>query len=255
MCPMTKEDLIYKWRETDGHPARQILPAIFVAIVFIFFFSVLDVRFDTPGNAALKNVSVIFFPDDEMGRAWRLKAEEEGPFPGRLEISGSMAFSDSGGVGSLRGVEIWNDYSIEMRPIQSSRPIPADRIAPKGVRYFPSRESREESNSEKLAEVISTPVLITYDKKALEWLPEKLPPFPIKLEEGTASASWRFLLNLRANGTVAQCFSLSGGREASLLAMVEWLKTQRFKESEEEVRWVGLRVEFINKSSDGTDPE
>lgn len=255
---MTKGDLIFKWRNTDFHPARQIIPAIIVAVIFAFFFSILNVRFNTSGNASLKNGSVLFFPDDEIGRAWRLKAEEEGPFPGRLEIGGSTALLDSTVVVGLSGADLWSNYSIKMKPMQPSDGLSVDRIAPKGLRYLPPRKSDTSTASNEPVEsagVAMMPVLIPYSKVALNWLPETLSPFSAKLEEGTTSASWRFLLNLRANGSVAQCFSLSGGREASLLEMIKWLESQRFKESEEELRWIGLRVEFLNKKSDESDPE
>jgi len=255
---MTKEDLIFKWSNSDVHPARIIVPVIIVAIIFTFLFSILNVRFDAPRNVSLKNVSMLFFPDDEIGREWRLKAEEEGPYPGRMEIGGNMASLNSRGLIGLNGVDVWSDYSIKMKPMQSSGRESIERIAPKGIRYFPQRISAGmplPNEPVESADTVMIPSLIPYSKAALKWLPEHLPPFPAKLEEGAASSAWRFLVKLRADGTVAECFSLSGGREQSLLEMVKWLESQRFRKSEEEVRWIGLRVEFLNQRSDGPDPE
>ncbi len=99
------------------------------------------------------------------------------------------------------------------------------------------------------------PVLIPYSKEALEWLPETLPPFQPPGDDTVLSSSWRFVLNLRADGSVAQCFSLSGGDDPALVAMIDWLEGLRFAASGDESRWMGLRMEFLNERGDGTDTE
>lgn len=254
---MTRGDLIFDWRSKDSHTGRKLAAFAVVALVFGFFLSLFKVRFEAPATVSVKNASVLFFPDEGVGRVWRLKAEEEGPFPGRLEIGGGN-LADLDDIRGWDGGEGWNDHTVEMRPMRSSVGESVDRIASKGTRYFPERESAQEGVGPAPPAVgvgDPFPVLIPYSKEALGWLPETLPPFQRPSGDVELSSSWRFVLNLRANGTVEQCFSLSGGDDPALVAMIDWLEGLRFAPSGDESRWMGLRVEFLNERSDGTDSE
>lgn len=75
------------------------------------------------------------------------------------------------------------------------------------------------------------------------------------MKDEIVSAEWRFVLNLRADGTVLECLSLSGGSEEGLAAMIAWLRSLKFQESEEAERWMGLRIEFLNERKHGADPD
>lgn len=252
---MIKDDLIFEWSDAPGNQRRKLLALLLVSLLFVLFGVMINVRFDSPGVGSVRTASVLFL-DGEIGREWRLKAEEEGPFPGRLEIGWDSDPLDLRIVISAEGEVDWNDHTIRMRPMRSEVGKSSDLIASKGVRYFPEIESvsREVRDTDPL-KLVRSPVLIPYSKEAQQWLPDDLPLFPLRSEEGLASASWRFVLNLREDGSVAQCLSLSGGNEASLMAMTEWLEQLRFKMSAEDSRWMGLRVEFLNQKTDGSDSE
>lgn len=252
---MIKDDLIFEWSDVPGNQGRRLLALVLVTLFFTFFGIMMNVRFDAPGVSSVRSASVLFL-DGDIGREWRLRAEEEGPFPGRLEIGGESGPLDLRSAMNAEGSEEWNDYTIRMRPMRSDVGESSDRIASKGLRYFPERQPvAREVRTPDSSELVRSPVLIPYSTEAQQWLPADLPLFRLQSEEGLVSASWRFILNLRADGTVAQCLSLSGGNEASLMAMIKWLEGLRFKESGAEERWMGLRVEFLNERKDGPDTQ
>jgi len=255
---MNKGNLIFDWKTPDSHPLGKIVAVVVIALVFLVFGSLFTVRFTSPEVSSTQAASVLFFPDQEMGRLWLMKAEEEGPFPGRLEIAGLRESLDLIGSDNLEGLAAWNEYSISLKGMSAPDVGIQDGVSTKGVRYFPSRKSNVLPPSEKsleAADIALMPVLIPYSDEAVEWLPDQLPDFQMPLEERVASASWRFVINLRSNGSVAQCLSLSGGDEVSLKSTIDWLESLRFEKSEKESRWMGLRIEFLNKAVDGTDPK
>lgn len=222
---------------------------------FGFVFSVFSVQFDFREVSSVKSASVLFFPDDEAGRIWRMKAEEEGPFPGRLEISGLVDPLNELG-GSLLTEDSWNNYAVTMRSLQMDSTIPDHRISTQGQRVFPRNfKSAGVVKERPKTEVELSPKLVPYTKESEAWLPTEFPPFRMEMKEEVASAEWRFVLNLRADGTVVECLSLSGGHEEGLAAMATWLKGLRFQEAEAEERWLGLRIEFLNERSHGSDPK
>ena len=255
---MTKDELIFEWRKRDMHPARQIVPFFIVLAGFGFLFSFLELEFELPSDMSIKSAAVTYFLDDDIGRAWQLEAEEEGPFPGRLEIDDQSGFLNSGAIFGSESEELWSNHRIELRSFPAESGKLKERIAPKGVRYFPSRRGAVPLLPEINETIGSTrlfPSLIPFDERALNWMPEKLPPFEVKIEEGTSTAAWRFVLELRSDGTVAQCFSLSGGTENSLNEMMRYLEALKFRSAEQDSRWVGLRIELLNRESHEPDPE
>jgi|GEM_PF-1232932 len=255
---MTKDELIFDWRNTDSHAGRKLAALAVVVVIFLIFLSVIKLRFDTPGVGSVKSASVLLFSDDSTGSSWRQKAEEDGPFPGRLEIREPDSAPSLNAISGWDGRDSWNDYEVGMRPMQSNIGESVDRIASKGLRFFPSRKASVEAIRSEARPAVSDvmfPVLIPYSKEALVWLPKTLPAFKLPGEDSVLSTSWRFVLSLRRDGSVAQCLSLSGGDDAALIAMVGWLEGLRFAKSDEESRWMGLRVEFLNERSHGTDTE
>ncbi|MES2983172.1 MAG: hypothetical protein V4727_12740 [Verrucomicrobiota bacterium] len=252
---MNKDDLIFDWSHAEVHRGWKGASVLVAALGFGFVFSVISVQFDHRDIASVKSASVLFLPDHEEGRIWRMKAEEEGPFPGRLEISGLHDPLDELVAGSLKD-DSWNPYAITMKSLQMDSVVTAHRISTQGQRVFPRNfKSTETVKEQPKAEVVLSPNLIPYTKESERWLPTTFPPFRMEVEEEVAPAAWRFLLNLRADGTVMECLSLSGGREEGLATITAWVKSLRFQEAEEAERWMGLRLEFLNERSHGPDPK
>lgn len=253
---MNKQELIFDWSPVESHRGWKGLSVLIVVLGSVFFFSLVSVRFDFKETSSVKSASVFYFPEEEMGSGWITKAEEMGPFPGRLEIDGLYAPIDLLAADPLDDENGWNGYEFQLRSLQVNQANAADRIAVQGQRYFPKNfGSAPSGKGVSGKELVLKPVLIPYTKDAAKWLPAELPKFDHVMNEKVASSAWRFVLLLRPDGTVAQCMSLSGGREESLSSLVKWLEGLRFGESEQPERWMGLRVEFLNEKNDGTESE
>lgn len=251
---MTKAGLIFDWRKPEGSFRDKLLSFVVVSIAFAAIYGTVGIRIVSPGDAPSEGASLLRFRDDELGRSWTLQAEEDGPFPGRLELEG---YETVLAAGAMEGRISWHDYRSELRQIGVGGFSPKERISPKGVRVFPSRDrARERPHSDpplprKLAQA---PVLTPYDATALAWMPEKLPGFLKPEGMEMVSTTWRFAVNLREDGTVRESISLGGGDDGGQAFMEEWLRGVRFKAGVGD-RWLGLQVDFMNLPEDGTEPE
>lgn len=249
---MNKNDLIFDWSHTEVHRGWKGFSVLIAALGFGLVFSVISVQFDHRDIASVKSASVLFLPDHEEGKIWRMKAEEEGPYPGRLEISGLYDPLDD--LGASLGDDSWNPYTVTMKPLEMDSAITAHRISAQGQRVFPRNfKSTEAAKEQPKAEVMLSPNLIPYTKQSEKWLPTELPVFRVEKMEEVAAEEWRFLLNLRADGTAIECLSLSGGDEEALAVITAWLKSLRFQKAPDAERWMGLRIEFLNERTHGSD--
>jgi len=252
---MVKDDLIFSWQKSGVNFGFKVIAFLIVAIVFTGLFGLVDVRLEPPPTPAFESAAVLHFADEDLRRAWTLKAEEAGPFPGRLEISGSSGIPNMQGDGSSTELSVWSTYDISLREFHEGAEAPSGSLAKKGLRYFPQRVRVNVAEAEiKEGDVAQDPprstrkaILTPFDAGALGWMPELVPDFEIPVEGGDlTSASWRFMLRLRPDGSVSDCVSLGGLGEAGTDQMRAWLEKLRFKPGEGE-RWLGLRVELINK--------
>ncbi len=253
---MNKNDLIFDWSSVEAHRGWKGAAVLIVTLVFGFSLSLVNVEFDSKEVASVKSASVLYVPDHEEGRIWRITAEEEGPFPGRLEISGMDDPFEGLGSGVLNKDDSWNLYKTSMRPLEMESVSSMHRIAVQGQKYLPRIfKSTGEVIDQQKTEVVLKPLLIPYTKESEKWLPTEFPPFRMEVKEEMDSSEWRFLLNLMPNGKVKECLSLSGGNEVGLVVITKWLEGLRFQESADEERWMGLRVEILNERGHGSDPK
>lgn len=250
---MIKDDLVYNWQTSESHVGFKIIAVLVVTIIFTIGFTFVDIDMKPPKAPSLESATVLHFADDDLGRAWMLVAEEGGPFPGRLEINGAGRLLDMDQMITSGGVSGWSSYDATLREFQSTVGTSSGLLAQKGQRYFPGRVKILDGNVDGNVKGVSDPVrstrkpiLTPFDDQALGWMPEQVPDFEIPVNGGDLlSASWRFMLRLRPDGSVSDCVSLSGGGDAGLKETTEWLKGLRFKSGGGE-RWLGLRVEFLN---------
>jgi hypothetical protein len=253
---MNKNDLIFDWSNTEAHWGWKWTAVLIVALGFAFLYSLFSVQFDHKDVAPLRSASILYLSDDKESRLWRMQAEEDGPFPGGLEISGLNDPLNELGEASLSEDDSWNSYEVSMRSLRIDSFINEHRISAQGQRVFPRNfKSVEALNEQPKTELVMRPILIPYNKESEKWLPTDLPPIHLELKEELASAEWRFVLNLRDDGSVMECLSLSGGREEGLKVITDWLQGLNFQKSDEQERWMGLRIDFLNERSHGTDPE
>ena len=251
---MTKADLIFDWRKSEGSFRDKLLSFVVVSVAFAAIYGTVGIRFASPRDERSGSASILRYRDDDLGRSWTLQAEEDGPFPGRLELEG---YETALGAGALEGRISWHDYRSELRQIGVGELNSKERISSKGARVFPSRDSARESppaDPPALRKLAQAPVLTTYDATALAWMPEKLPEFSKPEGMEMVSSTWRFAVNLREDGTVRESISLGGGDDGGQAFMEQWLRGVRFKAGIGD-RWLGLHVDFINLPGDGTEPE
>jgi hypothetical protein len=253
---MNKNDLIFDWSEVEAHRGWKGVSFLIAVMGLVVFLSVIHVEFDFKQVASVKSASVLYVPDHAEGRAWLMKANEEGPFPGGLEISGVDDVFEGFGRGSFGDEDTWNPYSITMYPLQEDSLQSTRRISLQGKRYFPKIfKSTNEVKEEQTAELEMKPVLIPYTKESEKWLPAELPSFHMENKAEMKTTEWRFVLNLTEDGRVRECLLLSGGEESGLAEISAWLKGVQFQKSEEAERWMGLRVELLNERSHGANPK
>ncbi len=251
---MMKEDLIFDWKKSESLGRDKLLAFVVVALLFAVFAGAFDLRQPALRDSPAPGAGLILFSDEGMARAWLLEAEENGPFPGRLEVDkeGDMAvFLDGGNLDTLK------DYRMTMRNLPEKEPVVRAEITQKGKRVIPAIQ---ETPAGHLPEVSATgetrriPVLIPYDKAAQQWLPEKMPNFEMPAGAEIAPDSLRFAMSLREHGSVAELIPLAGGDDPAQKAMESWLRGLRFKEGTGE-RWFGLRVDFVNRREDVAEPQ
>ena len=253
---MIKDELIFKWTNSDSHRGYKILAFIVVALIFTIFIGSVKLKSGSPLKDAGRSASVIQFQPGELGRYWSLRAEEEGPFPGRLIGRGDDSIFDLTGLSEADQKVEWTPYLGVLTPIQASVGT-FKEVSEDNKKYLPDRSPNESKlNSELNDSFVSKtiPILIPFDARSKGWMPESLPEYKAKLGENAVPASWRFVLSLRPDGSVDQCLTLNGEAEPSLDSMLDWLKQVRFRAGSSE-RWLGLRVEFVNRYTYGSKPE
>lgn len=251
---MTKAELIFDWHRSESSLRVKIICFVLVTIFFTAILSTIRIRVPTVESSRSQSASVIRFRDDELGRFWMLQAEENGPFPGRLELDN---YKGKVGTGGVDGMVSWSDYRSELRQISGVQADGSEMLAAKGARVFPRRDGSRGKPDAGVAmprKIGRVPILIPYDPAAIGWIPAEFPEFNQPEDAEAFPAMWRFVLNLREDGTVRESISLDGGDDAGQKAMRDWLLGVTFKEGSGD-RWLGLRVEFVNKSDHGTGAE
>lgn len=249
---MTKKDLIFDWRKSESSGKDKVLSVIIVGLLFAFFMGTIELSLPSYQGDSEAQGSQMRLVDEEMAESWALVAEENGPFPGRLETGADLG---GGMLSAEGGLVSWTDYELKLRPIREDNGVGRVEITPKGKREFPTVRAIaavvQEEGQVKVPSR-SVPILIPYDTAALEWLPSELPVFALPEGLEVAPDSLRFAIRLRESGRVAEAISLEGGADPAQDALELWLRGVRFKEGRGE-RWFGLRVDFVNRRDDGSE--
>lgn len=157
-------------------------------------------------------------------------------------------------------MEAMNAVRFQPQPyVPALRDLPAENqlrpleLAATGELVFPKRGSVPLTTTDP-AKLKFAPALHPLSGITRETLPADLPPFNATVTAAMSSASWRFLVRLTAEGTVAECVSLEKGGEAGAPELGAWLQRVQFKpDPEKPVRWMAVGVGFTNQPADGTD--
>lgn len=251
---MTKADLIFDWNKSESRRRDKLFAFIVVSLLFAAFVGLVELRLPVFHNTPGQGAELIRFVDNDMAQSWLLEAEENGPFPGRLQVGeeGGEAILLDGG-----SLDAWTDYRASVRPLPEEEKVGRVQITPKGNRVFPAIPSVSHDTVVDISppgEVRRIPILIPYDRSALEWLPDDVPDFALPSIVEIFPDSLRFAISLREDGSVSEAIPLAGGDFSANEALERWLRGLRFKKGTGE-RWFGLRVEFVNRRENGPQPE
>jgi hypothetical protein len=251
---MTKNELVFDWKKSDGLRRDKVTSVLIVAFFFTILFGLIDLQLPPFRSEQVEGAGLIRFTDPDMARSWLLEAEEKGPFPGRLEVDVALSLpAFSGG-----GLSSWNDYRVRLKPLNEEEMLGRVEIASKGIRVFPEIPSAAAGLPEDVPQRVTMRrklILTTYDAEALKWMPgAELPEFEVPEGVEAVPDALRFTISIRGNGAVAELIPLEGGADPLQDAVVRWLRSVRFGEGANE-RWFGLRVDFVNGRDNGTDSE
>ncbi|MGJ8642207.1 MAG: hypothetical protein ACSHX9_02270 [Luteolibacter sp.] len=252
---MTRDELVFDWSNTETRLVDKIVAIVLVLTFFTLFFGLIDIRVGSAFERSTETASIIRFESEELADKWLLIAEEGGPSPGRLEIVSSVPGADAS-LESMSGDPFADvGYEVSLRPLLANSGVSGIELATKGSRVFPETEIRGNDGAAPVDGSIAEtgpmqPVITPYDNAALEWMPKSLPVFSLVEGTDTSGSPWRFAIGLRSDGTISDCIALGGG-EAGLEEIRGWLRRVKFGDGEDE-RWLGLRVELINRRQDGS---
>lgn len=251
---MTRRDLIFDWSKSEGSRKDQLLAVVMAGSVVVFLFGAIKLDEPSYRTHSGERGSLIRLVDPEMARSWALEADENGPFPGRLDANvetEGMMFSVE------EEPDWWRDYQVRLRPLRSHDGVERVDITPRGKLEYPKPPSIAEGGAGAVpgtAPPVGSPLLIPYDSAAAEWLPEELPALEMGGLADATEDSLRFLVSLRRDGSVAELIPLAGAADPAKATLEGWLRGIRFKEGSGD-RWFGLRVDFVNGRGYGPEPE
>jgi hypothetical protein len=244
---------LFPWRSGS----RPLLPGLIAsavgAVIFLILIFTVRIRVATLERPASRKAAVIYLRDDAQGRALSLRAREGGPFPSRFEPSqweGMAALEATMLEAAVLQSQPYVPALPELPPETLVKPL---EIAAKGARYFPEHPSVTVRAQDPVRLKLA-PVLYPLAGISAENLPAALPAFESTVSGSVSSASWRFLVRLTPEGTVAECVSLEKGDEAGTRELESWLHRVQFKPKPAHPSgWVAIGIGFINQATDGTD--
>lgn len=248
---MTKHPLIFDWSKSEASRKDKLYSVIIVGLLFTLLMGMIELNLPSQRSDSAVQGTIIRLMDEEMAKSWALEAEENGPFPGRLETQGDYKGITLAGE---EGLAWWTDYEVKLRPIRKENGVASVGIIPKGKREFPLIDVDTPGENPRAVSLPIEPILVPYHTAALEWLPEELPNLDLPGVAERTTDSLRFLVKLREDGSLAELIPLAGAADPIQQALESWLRGLRFKAGFGE-RWFGLRVDFENRRDSESKPE
>lgn len=238
---------VFRWRGLDGTPLRGMLALLITGGAFSLFAATVRIRVSAPQQWVERKASIIHLANAGEGEMWALRAREGGPFPSRLDpVDWQKPGNAIIGATRLAGTP----YLPQLTPLPSDEEIPTPPLATKGERVFPKR-TRKPIPEVTPVETKLVPALYPLSDLRMDEVPQTLPSFEA-FDPAMPSVPWRFVLRLRADGSVSECLAMvdePGGE-----ALAKWLESINFtpavaKKSE----WIGIGVGFVNQPVHGPD--
>lgn len=213
--------LVFRWRGARRHHAGKILALFFTTVFFAFSAYALRVEgLRAPLLTKRTGEVVLLSENNPHGERLMLQIEERSPFPLRWdpafdkETMGRVAATAS----RLEG-RVWN-YSPALRPLpKSSQAVGLPSVSEGRAGFFVS-EDRPWQDFSGSGDVSSTGFRGDLSVSALlvahDGIKARLPSAELPLPGGVIADEWfgqsfRFLMNIDANGVVRGCLPLSGG--------------------------------------------
>jgi hypothetical protein len=251
--PLGTPEWIFRWRGSRQPLFPRLFALALAGGAFTFLITTVKIRVDAPKKSSPHQASVIYLADDLQGRALTLRAQEGGPFPSRFVLSQWPGLAELE-TSAMEAAQFQPPpYVPHLQDLPAEQSVPPLELAAKGITFFPERVVPAFVIPD-LGKWKVVPVLYPLSGITAEALPGNLPPFEAVLDAAMSAASWRFLLRLSSDGSVAECVSLGKSGEPGTPELEAWLhKTQFQPEPATPFRWISVGVGFTNQSTDGPD--
>lgn len=251
--PVGASEWIFRWRGSKQPLFPKFFAVAVVGAAFTFFVTAVRVTVDSPEKIAPRKGSLIYLQNNAQGRALALRASEGGPFPSRFELSQWQGLPDleAAAMNSARyQPPAYVPEIKDISPVDLSKPL---QLAVRGESFFPERRLVPMAVPN-VTQMKIAPVLHPLSGVTEETLPAELPKFTAVVDSTMSSASWRFLVRMNVDGSVAECVSLEKGGEPGAAELEAWLQRIIFKpDSTQPARWISVGIGFTNQPADGTD--
>jgi hypothetical protein len=244
--------LTFSWRMAESSRTTVFVAVVLVGLLTALLMSTIKVRVVPPPRVIERKGTVMFVPEaSEVGREWTLRAEEEGPFPARFDLSESPLVQQMQ-ADLFRDPSGTVPYQIRLRGLPSSGRSGAADTTQKPEGVFPRTEGTERPQAAPSDQPL-TPVLTVLSKVPAGALPLAYPDFTHPVIQEMASQPWQFMVEIDKDGVPIRCIALDGGEPDSatekwLRGLEHWLCGVRFGAAASEVGWIGVEINFSRRS-------
>jgi hypothetical protein len=244
--------LTFSWRMAESSRTTVLAAVVLVGILTALLMGTVKVRVVQPPRVIERKATVMFVPDaSEVGREWTLRAEEEGPFPAKFELSESPVVEQMQ-ADLFRDPSETLPYQIRLRDLPSSGEFNTSDLGQKPKSVFP-RVATAELRPSVVSDQPLTPVLTVLSKVPAGALPLAYPDFTHPVIPEMASQTWQFMVEVDKHGVPTRCIALDGGEPESttetwLKALEHWLCGVRFGTAASEAGWIGVEINFSRRS-------
>lgn len=237
---------VFRWRNPDGALVPKLAALAITGLGFALMMSLVRIDVSAPPGWAENRAGVIHLPEGGEGRAWRLRALEDGPTPSRFDPTtwqgAAMLDAELRDAARLPA----DRYLPELQRLPPDSGAPAVPLARNGERVFPEPRGRETGAINPLDPPAEArppaPFLFPLAGIAANQMPERLPPIEA-VEPAMTGVEWRFLLRLTAGGGVAECISINRTDAATDAALEQWFGKVVFP-AEVPEGWVSVGLVF-----------
>ncbi|MGC4017076.1 MAG: hypothetical protein QM755_21570 [Luteolibacter sp.] len=239
--------LIFAWRVGDTFHVATWMSVVIVVLLGALLLGTVKVRVVPPPRIIERKASTVLVPETTEGRAWVVRAEEEGPFPARFrpgdsEIVRAMEEELLGRPADEPG------YRAVLRPFPKESGPGAVLVAARGERVFPVQPPLEPPFAEAAPSPLR-PSLTLLAKLPADARPAELPPFYDPVTPEMAAIPWQYMVELDSQGRALRCVSLDGGKpdgeqDEFSRTLGSWLCHVRFGPGAAKAGWVGVEINF-----------